>query len=317
MTAINNWRKSHAYPLQAIKMTLKGRARRVDTKAVVAQRLKRLTSIHGKLSRFPHMKLSQMQDIGGCRAVVSGIPQLETLVDAYANAKRRKGRSELCNIDDYIGTPKEDGYRGIHLVYKYRTQQLPGAELAKFDGLRIEVQLRSSLQHAWATAVEIVDAFTDQALKTGFGREPWKHFFRLAASVLALREHLPVVANTPTDETQLLAAFRRAEHGLNAVPLLQGFQYAIQHATSGPENAKLYLLMLNSKQMSMQVQGFAAAEQNQAVEQYLERERRIANDPDCQVVLVAVDSLAALKAAYPNYYLNAARFLSEVKRVLS
>jgi hypothetical protein len=45
-------------------MTLLNRARQVDEKALVAQRLKRFPSIYKKLGDNPNMKLSQMQDIG-------------------------------------------------------------------------------------------------------------------------------------------------------------------------------------------------------------------------------------------------------------
>ncbi|HKX17736.1 MAG TPA: (p)ppGpp synthetase, partial [bacterium] len=69
LEVINNWRSSHSYPLQALKMTLKLRAKRIDSNAIVAQRLKRLSSIATKLRRNKHMALSQMQDLGGCRAV--------------------------------------------------------------------------------------------------------------------------------------------------------------------------------------------------------------------------------------------------------
>jgi ppGpp synthetase/RelA/SpoT-type nucleotidyltranferase len=42
------------------------RAKRVSNVAIVAQRLKRFESIASKLVREPNMKLSQMQDLGGC-----------------------------------------------------------------------------------------------------------------------------------------------------------------------------------------------------------------------------------------------------------
>ncbi|MBU6438396.1 MAG: hypothetical protein KGQ77_12790, partial [Betaproteobacteria bacterium] len=61
-----------------------------------------------------------------------------------------------------------------------------------FNNQKIEVQLRTRLQHAWATAVEIVDAFTGQALKSGLklnsGDPKWRRFFALMSSVIAIRE---------------------------------------------------------------------------------------------------------------------------------
>ena len=68
LTAINNWRSSHSFPLNTLQVGLRRLASQVDVHSVVAQRIKRLSSIEAKLRRFPTMKLSQMQDIGGCRA---------------------------------------------------------------------------------------------------------------------------------------------------------------------------------------------------------------------------------------------------------
>src|SRR5450830_1412822 len=70
---IGNWRSSHSFPLQNLKMVLLKRGKRIDPMAVIAQRLKRSPSIALKLALNSNMKLSQMQDIGGCRAVVGNI----------------------------------------------------------------------------------------------------------------------------------------------------------------------------------------------------------------------------------------------------
>ena len=64
---------------------------------------------------------------------------------------------------DYINHPREDtGYRGIHLIYRYRSDRKKRA----WNGRKIEVQLRTKLQHAWATAVETIGAFKNMALKS-------------------------------------------------------------------------------------------------------------------------------------------------------
>jgi len=122
LVVINNWRSSHSYPLQALKMTLRRRARRVDRKSVTVQRLKRLESIGAKLARNKNMSLSQMQDIGGCRAVVKDIKTVKKVARIYAEswAKNPHARAEFVKSFDYIENPKVDGYRSIHLIYKYR-----------------------------------------------------------------------------------------------------------------------------------------------------------------------------------------------------
>lgn len=46
LSTINNWRASHAYPLNTFQLTLRRKARKIERDAIVAQRAKRLESIH-------------------------------------------------------------------------------------------------------------------------------------------------------------------------------------------------------------------------------------------------------------------------------
>ncbi len=79
LTIINNWRSSHSYPLNTFQITLRNRAKKYEKDITVAQRIKRLESIHAKLSRHSTMRLSQMQDIAGCRVVFKNITMLRSL----------------------------------------------------------------------------------------------------------------------------------------------------------------------------------------------------------------------------------------------
>lgn len=142
ITIVDNWRSCHAYPLQVIKMTLKRRAKRIDKTALIAQRLKRRPSIELKLRDNPNMKLSQMQDIGGCRAVLKSVKQVERLVREYKDyhAKSPKDRSSWDGSEafDYIRHPKLDGYRSVHLIFRFQSSS---SDRQCFNGQRIEIQI--------------------------------------------------------------------------------------------------------------------------------------------------------------------------------
>ena len=58
-----------------------------------------------------------MQDIGGCRVVLSDVKKVHALRDLLLDSKTK---NELVKQDDYIENPKDSGYRGIHLIYKYK-----------------------------------------------------------------------------------------------------------------------------------------------------------------------------------------------------
>ena len=64
---LNNWRLSHSYPLARIREHLERNAKQIDPHSMIGQRIKRVPSIVGKLSRYPQMRLDRMQDLGGCR----------------------------------------------------------------------------------------------------------------------------------------------------------------------------------------------------------------------------------------------------------
>ena len=180
-----NWRASHGYPINTFQATLRSRLKRIDKKGIVAERLKRTPSILLKLNRFNTMKLSRMQDIGGLRAIVRGMQQVRMLEKKY-----REGRLDhkLVNSKDYISNPKADGYRCVHLVFRYYNDRAP-----QYNGLHVELQIRTKLQHAWATAVETMGTFLGQALKSGMGDDVWRRFFSVVSAGFAkIEETAPV-----------------------------------------------------------------------------------------------------------------------------
>jgi ppGpp synthetase/RelA/SpoT-type nucleotidyltranferase len=161
LAVINNWRAAHAQPLVTFNMRLRSRSAKFEATAFVAQRLKRLPSVEAKLRDRPTMRLSQMQDIGGVRAVVPRVAQVRSLVQQYRDDTATQ--HTLFGVDDYLATPKPDGYRGVHLIYRYHSDH---SRNQVYNGLFIEVQIRSRMQHAWAMAVETVSLITGHALKS-------------------------------------------------------------------------------------------------------------------------------------------------------
>src|SRR5581483_10275465 len=70
-----DYRKSFRYPLTKINVGLRQFVGRESAEVVVSSRLKRLPTILDKLARLPNMKITRMQDIGGCRAVLAAPPE--------------------------------------------------------------------------------------------------------------------------------------------------------------------------------------------------------------------------------------------------
>ena len=166
---LGEWRTLHLQPLNTFQTTLRKYVRSIDSQGIVAQRLKRTPTIIDKLHRYKDMELGRMHDIGGLRAIVKSIQAVRELEEKY---RRAKSKHVLKRKYDCIAEPKESGYRGIHLVYENQSPQNPD-----IDGLLIEIQLRSQLQHLWATAVETVGFFYQEALKSSQGNAVYPNFF--------------------------------------------------------------------------------------------------------------------------------------------
>ena len=305
---INNWRASHSFPLNTFKIGLLDRTSKVDPKGLVAQRIKRLSSIRLKLERFRGMKLSRMQDIAGCRSIVSTVSHVDQIVSLY---KKKKGiKHELHREDDYIRKPKTSGYRGFHLVYRYYSDRQ-----STYNGLSVEIQVRSQLQHTWATAVETVGTFVQQALKSSRGENEWLRFFALMGTAIAMRERTTLVPDTPSSKSKLRGELKHYVKTLDVENRLSAFGTALQITSRpGRKRARYFVVDLNFASKQLSIRGYNSDELTDASDDYARTERKISG-LDRDAVLVSVESLASLRRAYPNYYLDTHSFIQLVKEI--
>ena len=303
---INLWRASHAGPLNTFRMNLRPR---VHGRGFIAQRLKRLTSIISKLERLPRIRLSRMQDIGGCRAVV------RTADDAYNLASdfvASRIRHELVRHKNFIEYPKQSGYRGIHLVYDYNSDRS-----TKWQGLKTEIQIRSRLQHQWATAVETVGTFTRDDLKSNLGNAIWLRFFALMSTVIAKREGTPCIPNTPTSRKKLVTEIKECDQELGISERLAAFQSLTLHLQGFIRRDQWIGLELDLANLKVTGVTFKPRDLESATTWYVEREVDSRDDSQVEVVLVSAASLSALRRAYPNYLADLDGFRSLVQETVA
>lgn len=308
---LTHWRACHGYPVNTFQATLRKRLSQVDKSALVAQRLKRSASIVAKLKRFDGMKLARMQDIGGLRAVVKNISAVKKILALYED-DGRLAHDLLC-VDDYIAKPKVDGYRGVHVVFRYKNESAPA-----YDGLRLELQIRTRLQHAWATAVETMGTFLGQALKMQQGEPQWLHFFELTASAFAYMERSPLIpGHHLMDKAMTFWAVADIEAQLNVLQKLRGFALAANAiTTTGKKSSGYHLVILDSLNKQVFVRPYSFTELDQAMNDYAAAEKRAIHGEKIEAVLVSAGPIESLKRAYPNYFLDTHEFIRIVQRII-
>lgn len=306
---LTNWRASHGYPINTFQATLRDKLKSIDDKAIVAQRLKRTPSIVLKLKRFPGMKLARMQDIGGLRAVVASVARVRKLESSY---RESRFHHELASSKDYLLEPKVDGYRGIHLVYKYANPIAP-----EYDGLSLELQIRTKMQHAWATAVETMGTFLGQALKSGQGEEQWKQFFSIAGAALAdLEKTAPVPGFEHCTTIDIHEQLFESERHLRVLEKLSGFAIAADRITTERGQGGYHLIMLNSSNRTVAIRPFPVAKLEEANLAYAAIEARTKAGEPVEAVLVSAGPVNLLRKAYPNYFLDTQVFVRQLQRLI-
>ncbi len=195
--ALTWWRSLHARPLSAVAANLRYHVDRSDARVreriEVTQRLKRLDTLIGKLER-ERGNVTQMQDIGGVRAVVPSLRHV------YVVRRRLLKSWRIIRERDYIAEPKSSGYRALHLIVGRM-------------GYPIEVQLRTIGQDVWANQVEETGRQVGLDLKFGAGDKRLDGIFLEIAELIArfdraelspqdLREGLKRVPSLPIGEAR-------------------------------------------------------------------------------------------------------------------
>lgn len=133
----------HDAPLSEAQETLRAvlgleSTGRLKTEATIVEKLRRQTT-----------RLSRLQDIAGLRLLDFPATRLEQ--DEVARKIRATFR--IVDEDDRRYRPSF-GYRAHHLV-------------AEVDGCRVEIQVRTPLQHAWAESYEKLADVTDRDIRYG------------------------------------------------------------------------------------------------------------------------------------------------------
>lgn len=308
---IENWRAAHNYILNTFQANLRNRAKKTNARTPV-QRIKRLDTIRNKLIRYPGMQFSRMHDIVGCRVIFENLEDLSQFrsdfnKSRFAHRRRVKTLPDGNRVDayNYITNPKSSGYRGVHDVFEYKAKQ-SGAGRAtggeKWNGLHIEIQYRTRIPHAWATAVEICDNFTDNHGKFSNAPEEYLRYFVLASEILARTFEAETPRQLEFDTLKIISEFRDLEEQHGMLRTLRGVQPSQQDF----DFQRHTILIFEEEKGHTEVLTFP--DFRSAIRRYFDLERT--KDPSTDVVLVAADDPDSVRFGFRNYFSDAREFVS-------
>jgi ppGpp synthetase/RelA/SpoT-type nucleotidyltranferase len=167
----DDYRKDHLKPLTETTLELQKWLVDYKTPYYIAQRLKRKPQIIRKLKRF-NVRLTQLQDVAGCRIIVGDTTDVSKL-HSFINTKIGTSSDiKLLYEHDYRERGRDDsGYRALHIILER-------------SGHRIELQIRSKIQHYWAESIERTSVIYGYHLKEQEGDQSVIDYFQKLSNIL-------------------------------------------------------------------------------------------------------------------------------------
>ena len=141
---------------------------------------KSTTSLIEKLQR-ESIRLSQVQDVAGCRVVVADVVEQERVVASLHELFPEASIMDRREKPSY-------GYRAVHII-------------AQVSGKLIEIQVRSSLQHLWAELSEKLSDAVDPTIKYGGGEVRIRQMLTQLSALVADFEEVEIgIAHPPKQQ---------------------------------------------------------------------------------------------------------------------
>lgn len=314
-TIANHWRDSHAFPMKSMGSSMRAHIRLRDLNGFTAARVKRMNAIRGKLRRMSGRRrplgLADFQDLGGCRAIMHTMGDAATLIEAI----KGRFRHHMWSEDDYIHDARLTGYRCHHLKFEF----VGRGDTTVYNGRRIELQVRTDLQHSWATAVEAIGMFLGEELKSGKGSKEWLRLLALVSAEFAEAEGCDPAKGMP-GRAERIRELKDLNGELGAIKILDNLSTAVfwsQDAINPERKPSYYLLQYDNETKQVHVTP-------QYTSRYAFTSYEDAESPDnisglekSNIVLVEADKMDNLTKAYPNYFGDVQLFKMQLNALIA
>jgi ppGpp synthetase/RelA/SpoT-type nucleotidyltranferase len=166
----DEYRKEHLPLLTATTLEIQSWLVNYSKGYYIAQRLKRKPQIIRKLNRLS-VRLTQLQDIGGLRIIVDTNNDVNDLQRFLIEKIESNKDISLVRVTDYRPVGREDtGYRALHIILSVA-------------GYKLELQIRSKIQHYWAEGIERTSVIYGYYLKESEGSNVVISYFKSLSAI--------------------------------------------------------------------------------------------------------------------------------------
>lgn len=292
----DQYRKEHLLPLTETTLEIQKWLGNYGKKYYIAQRLKRKPQIIRKLCRL-HVRLTQLQDIGGLRIIVDRNRDVDELVLFIRQYIDNSDFISIVRITDYRTTGREDtGYRALHIILDAH-------------GYKLELQIRSKIQHYWAEGIERVSVIYGYYLKGYEGDDSVIKYFKSLSDVF----HEIEIGREPSSAQKIFLdkAREQAEETIQNSDrrnVLQGYVHEgiikalIDKESKSNTGFNNWILIFDWNSGCFVNWFVISRDPNEAIASYVKNERDYPHTDGYEVVMVGSSDIATVKETHRHYF---------------
>ncbi len=293
----DEFRQAHLQPLTATTIELQNWFRADDASYVIVQRLKRKPQILKKLRRLK-VRLTQLQDIGGLRIIVDQNSDVDRLIEYITNRLKQQSIISVKRIVDYREKGRDDsGYRATHIILER-------------DGVTLELQIRSRIQHYWAELIERTSVIYGYVIKELEGDGSVIEYFKDLSNLFYLIEtgQKPDSIQKINIERNRIEAERIIQES-DTKNILSGYvnegivkTLVDKERRIGNTNFNNWVFIFNWNQGMFVDWENVSLDPNEAIVSYVDYENKYPADKGFEVVLVGTSSVANVRETHSHYF---------------
>ncbi len=294
--AFDEYRKAHLQPLSETTLELQQLLTNYGAPYYIAQRLKRKPQIVRKLKRLS-VRLTQLQDIGGCRIIVHRNSDVDKLFKYLVDSVGAQNVFTIDRTTDCRDKGRDDtGYRALHVILKR-------------SGVFLELQIRSRIQHYWAESIERTSVIYGYHLKESEGSAQVIQYFKTLSDVFfeieagreaSVAQRLRIDSLRSVCEEIIRESDRHKvfDSFVNEDIILT----LTEKETRNPAGLNNWILVFDWNAGAFVSWDIVSRNPSDAVETYIEYERMFPVESGYEVVLVGSSEVATVRQTHSHYF---------------
>lgn len=291
-----DYRKNHLEPLTRLTLEIQDWLQSFNKEYYIAQRLKRRPQILRKLRRLS-VRLTQLQDIGGCRIIVEKNSDVDLLIDFVRKKFTQSTVAKIVRETDYRELGRDDtGYRAHHIILEV-------------SGYRVELQLRSRIQHYWSESIERTSVLYGYRLKEKEGDQSVIDYFKSFSNALHLIE-----TNQPFESAEEISLQSKRQSAERIISLKTGDRNLGGHVNSdivrtmkeregqNSDSLNNWILVFDWNDGNFVLWDVVGRNADEAISAYSRYEAQFPEEEKYEVVLIGTSNIGTVTQTHSHYF---------------